>query len=112
MLGRKIARSHQEGRPAFGSIFALLRLRQCREHFLDDLDMRGDLHLFLGLQLGDILLEDGLLAIVVAASVGRGVAVVRPLLQDQLLSRTHTTKIYYSQTYFITLINITRIARP
>lgn len=70
MLVRKIARSHQEGGPAFASILTLLRLRQRREHFLDDLDMRGDLHLFLGLQLRDILLEDGLLTIVVTASVG------------------------------------------
>lgn len=74
--------------------------------------MRGDLHLFLGLQLRDILLEEGLLAIVVAASVGRGVAMVRPLLQDHLLTRAHTTKIYYSQPYFITQINTPRTQQP
>jgi hypothetical protein len=87
----------KEGHPtlAVGGIFAFLRLGEGGEHFCYDLDMIGYFHFFLGLELGYVLLEPYLLPVVVAASVGRGKAVIGPIFQRKILSRGHITKFYY-----------------
>jgi hypothetical protein len=85
-----------EGLPALAlRLLAVLGLRERSEHLGDDLDVAGDLHLALVLQLADVSLEPHALPVVVARPVGRRKAAARPVRQHSLLAHTTTTKFYY-----------------